>query len=283
MPLQRLEPILAIKPLREIQAELLRLLGGLRKQDWGRPTSASAWTVKDVAAHLLDGDIRRLSLQRDQLAPTQPDKPIAGYEDLIDFLNQLNADWVRAAQRISPRVLIDLIDWAGTRTLDYLQSLDPQAPALWPVAWAGDEVSPNWFDLAREYTEKWHHQQQIREAVGAEGLTSRKWLHPVLDTFVRGLPHRYREVEAEDGAAVALAVLGPAGDDWTLLRRSGGWRLRRGKPESPLCLVELEQDTAWRLFTKSLGVEEARSRASFQGDRRLGLPIFDLVAVIARR
>ena len=59
MSLQSLELILAINPLRDIQVELLRLLRGLRKEDWGRPTSAPAWTVKDVAAHLLDGEEAR--------------------------------------------------------------------------------------------------------------------------------------------------------------------------------------------------------------------------------
>jgi hypothetical protein len=33
------------------------------------------------------------------------------------------------------------------------------------VAWAGEAESKNWFHVARDYSEKWHHQQQIREAV----------------------------------------------------------------------------------------------------------------------
>ena len=31
---------------------------------------------------------------------------------------------------------------------------------------AGEAVSANWFDVAREFTERWHHQQQIRLAIG---------------------------------------------------------------------------------------------------------------------
>ena len=32
-------------------------------------------------------------------APATPDRPIAGYDDLRDYLNALNAQWTGAAQR----------------------------------------------------------------------------------------------------------------------------------------------------------------------------------------
>ena len=39
---------------------LFELLDGLDNNDWTKPTVAGAWTVRGVAAHLLDGDVRRL-------------------------------------------------------------------------------------------------------------------------------------------------------------------------------------------------------------------------------
>jgi hypothetical protein len=36
------------------------LLRGLGPDDWGRPTACALWTVKDIAEHLLDGNLRRL-------------------------------------------------------------------------------------------------------------------------------------------------------------------------------------------------------------------------------
>ena len=33
------------------------------------------------------------------------------------------------------------------------------------VNWAGPEPAPIWLDPAREYTERWVHQQHIRDAV----------------------------------------------------------------------------------------------------------------------
>lgn len=48
------------------------------------------------------------------------------------------------------------------------------------MSWAGEEQSANWFDTAREFTERWHHQQQIRLAVGQPGIMSREFYYPVL-------------------------------------------------------------------------------------------------------
>ena len=54
-------------------------------------------------------------------------------------------------------------------------------------------------ERAREFTERWVHQQQIRDAVGKPGLTERRWLHPVLDAFARALPHALRDHAAPGG------------------------------------------------------------------------------------
>ncbi len=275
------EPIFAVELFPPLHAELLALLHRLSDDDWDKPTVARLWAVKDIVAHLLDGDIRRLSFQRDNLSPIQPDTPIEGYRDLVDFLNQMNADWVKAARRISPELLLAFLALTGPQVYAFFKSLDPFAPAFYPVAWAGDEQTPNWFDLAREYTEKWHHQQQIRDAVGAPGLTDRTWLFPVIDTFLRGLPHRYRDIDAADGTRVTFVVNGEAGGTWTLHKEQPFWRLYTGDPSDVAARVRLDQDTAWRLFTKGLSPDEARSRILVEGDEALGSRVLDLIAVIA--
>ena len=152
-------------------------------------------------AHLLDTCLRRLSFDRDRLQ-SGPRRTFADYADLVGYLNQLNAEWVGTMRRVSPRVLMDLLDLAEPQLHAYFASLDPEAPATIGVAWAGEERSLNWFDLGREYTERWLHQQQIREAVGAPALSQRRWLHPTLDIFVRALPFTYGPVEAPPGTAV---------------------------------------------------------------------------------
>jgi uncharacterized protein (TIGR03083 family) len=257
----------------------MALLSSLTDEEWTRP-AAKRWTVKDVAAHLLDGDVRQLSFRRDGMAPPPADRPMNGYRDFVDFLDHINAVWVDAARRISPRLLVELHAITGPEVSRLFAGLDPYGPALFGVAWAGEESSANWMDAAREYTERWHHQQQIRDATGRASLTGREWLGPVLDTFVRALPHNYRDVEADDGTAVLLAVTGEAGGDWSLLREGGRWTLHAGRAPSPAATMTMDADTAWRLFTKGLPREGAERRVSIEGERRLGEPVLGTLAIM---
>ncbi|MBX7222948.1 MAG: maleylpyruvate isomerase N-terminal domain-containing protein [Blastocatellia bacterium] len=274
------EPVNTVEIYRELHNELITLLQTLTPEDWSRPTVAGNWTVKDVVAHLLDSDIRRLSFQRDGAPQVPPETPIQSYQDLVGFLNALNADWVRAARRISPQLLVQFHSLTGAQVCELFASLDLEAPAFWGVAWAGQDVSPMWFDIAREYTEKWHHQQQIRDAVGAPPLYARKWLHPVLDAFFRGLPHAFREVSAPDGTSVTVEVWGEAGDAWTIQRCHSSWELFAGKPESTACLIRMSADTAWRLLTKGLKPEVAQELVTIEGERELGTPILKMLAIM---
>jgi len=264
----------------ELDAQLIPLLRGLSDEDWARPAVGS-WTVKDVAAHLLDTAIRRLAFDRDRMPPAPPDRPIDGYGDLVAFLNDLNHVWVKSMQRVSPRLLTDFLEKTGAELSEHLASLDPSGQALFSVAWAGEETSESWFDVAREYTERWHHQQQIREAVGAPGLTGRRLMHPVLDAFLRALPHAYRSVEAEEGTAIAVEIAGEAGEEWALVREGGRWRLYEGTPEAPKARVSMSQDTAWRRMTKGITREQAAERSQVTGDRSLGEPVFEMISVMA--
>ena len=96
----------------------------------------------------------------------EPPGEIASCVQLMAYLNQLNAEWMTAARRLSPAALTELLATSGAEYTQFLATLDPWAPAIFAVGWAGESESQNWFHIARDYTEKWHHQQQIREAVG---------------------------------------------------------------------------------------------------------------------
>lgn len=260
--------------------ELMRLLRGLRPADWDKPTACALWSVKDIVAHLLDSCLRRLSFGRDRCIP-KTDHPIAGYADLVTYLNQLNAEWVAACRRLSPQVLMDLMDLASAQLHAYFESLDPHATSLFGVAWAGQDSSPNWFDVGREYTERWLHQQQIREAVGAPGLNGREWLNPALDIFLRALPFTYRQVKAEPGTSVQVDIRGDAGGVWTLARGSEMWSLFAGADPGAAARIILDQETAWKLFSKGLSANQARRAIRIEGDPALGAPVLGTLAVMA--
>jgi uncharacterized protein (TIGR03083 family) len=279
--LQPVEPVLTAHLFGGLHAELLALLRGLPPEAWERPTRAGAWQVRDVAAHLLDGDLRKLSFHRDGAALPSPASPIHDYASLLTHLNALNAEWTRAARRIGPRVLADLLAFTGAQVAEFVNGLDPRAEALFPVAWAGEDVSLNWLDTGREYTERWHHQQQIREAVGAPALLQREWLFPVLDVSMRALPFAYRDAAADPGTAVAFVVNGPAGGRWTLRRDDGAWCLYAGEPERPDCRLSLDADTAWRIFFKAIPSAEAAAAVRCEGVARLREPFLAALAVMA--
>lgn len=276
-----LEPIWTADLLLPLHEELMGLLRGLSPAEWEKPTVAVPWSVRDMVAHLLDTDIRRLSFQRDGLPPLEPEGEVESFMGLVAFLDQLNAEWVRAARRISPAVMLAFLSITGPQMAALMRGLDPIAPSFFPVAWAGEDLSPTWFDIAREYTEKWHHQQHIREAVGAPGLTEARWLAPVLDTFMRALPHTYRSVAAVEGTRLVVTLTGAAGGSWTLAHEGGEWQLYRGSTSHPLAQVMLGEGLAWRLFTKGISAEAARPQVQIDGDKALGAHLLRLLAIMA--
>jgi uncharacterized protein (TIGR03083 family) len=273
-------PVLLVDRLAPLHAELIALLRGLAPADWSRPTACALWSVKDIAAHLLDDDLRRLSSHRDG-QPLSGESPPVDYPSLVSRINRMNAEWVTAARRLSPRVLVDLLEVTGPQVVDLFRSIDPFAPAHWAVAWAGETASPHWFDVGRDYTERWLHQQQIRDAVGAPPLTGRVWLGPVLELFVRAVPVALRDTAGAPGAAIHLAIQGEAGGDWTVQRQERAWTLLAGSSPGATATVRLSDDTAWRVFSKGLRAADARERIRIEGDQALGAAALGALAVMA--
>lgn len=274
-----LPPLATAHLFREVCSALHDLLASLGPDDWTKPTVHATRDVKDLVAHLLDGSFRRLSFQRDGHVIPAPE--MRTFEAMVGFVQRLNAEWMVAARRLSPRLLMEMLRRADEEVAALFEGLDPEGPAIFSVAWAGEEWSQNWFDVAREYTEKWHHQQQIRDAVGRPGLTERRYLHPVLDAFVRGAPHAYRDVPAADGAGVDLVITGEAGGTWQLARAADRWELVTTRETPAVTTVELDADSAWRLWTKGIEPAEARARAVVRGDEALAAPVFRMVTIMA--
>lgn len=227
---------------------------------------------------MLGDDVGVLSRRRD--GHSSQTQSVDSWDELVAFLNEWNEQWLAAARRLSPRLLIDLLSVTGDELYRYFKSIDLNALGG-PVSWAGPEPAPVWLDIAREYTERWLHQQQIRDAVKRPGLRDRRFLGPVLETFVRALPHTYRDVEAAAGTHVKLIVSGEAGGEWSLVRRERGWLLGRGEESAPTATVRLDQNIAWRLFTKGLSEEQAHEAVRIEGDEALGAKMLEAVAIIA--
>ncbi|GAA4456807.1 maleylpyruvate isomerase family mycothiol-dependent enzyme [Nibrella saemangeumensis] len=280
--MQQLPTIATLELFPILHEKLITLLRSLSAEDWHRPTVCKDWSVKDIASHLLDGNLRRITLYRDQYqSPEKPD--IRSYRDLVDYLNQLNNSWVRATRRFSPRIITDLLEQTGEEVNELFNALPPNEPAIFSVAWAGQDTSPNWFHIAREYTENWHHQQQIRLAVDQpDGIMTAELYYPLLDTFMRALPHTYREIPAEDGTLLQVSVTGEGGGNWYLYRQQQAWQLLYNPPfQHPSDQVTIDGKIAWRLFTKGISREAALPYVSIDGNRPLGEHVLSMLSVMA--
>jgi uncharacterized protein (TIGR03083 family) len=277
--IQPLQPILTAHLFPKLEGMLAELLRSLTPDDWEKQTVSPKWKVKDVAAHLLDTPLRGVSIARDGYLPEAP--KISSNADLAAYINRLNQEGVSFYRRLSPPVLITLMEAASKLLVNYHRSRDPFALALFGVSWAGEEKSANWFDTAREFTERWHHQEQIRLAVNKPGIMTRELYYPVVDSFLRALPFAYRAVSAQPGTFVQINVSGECGGSWYLHRSEEKWELLDAPCGEKVSETTIPQEIAWRVFTKGIDRESALLRVKVSGDAELGLHVLKMVSIVA--
>jgi uncharacterized protein (TIGR03083 family) len=277
-------PAIDTRPMfvRERRA-LLDLLGSLEAGDWGRPTVCPGWDVHDVVGHVLNDYMRRLSGIRDGWSGAV----FADDETLPAYVARVNGVFVEATRQCSPRLMVELLAHLGPQLDEVWAGARLDAPAAVDVSWAStEEPSPAWLDIAREYTEFWVHQQQIRDAVDRPGADEPELLGPVIDTFLRALPHTLRTVDRPRGTTVRFDVTGPAGGTWWATRGTDRWL--PGGPDASgapggeaAARVTTDQDTLWRLATRGILPAEARRRSVLAGDEPLTTAATTLLAVVA--
>lgn len=258
-----------VRPLlRQERAELLTLLSALTAEQWRAPTRAPGWSVKDVALHLLDDDLGWLSRDRDGDRSGLLD--VGDHDDFVRALAGKNQRWVDGAQGLSREVVHGLLAWAGEQMDAHYAGMDLTARGH--VSWAGGDV-PVWFDVEQDLTERWVHQQQVREAVGVDDGYAARYLPVVLATFVWAFPAQY-EPYAAPGTLVGLDL--GAGPGWTLTRTARSWTLDEGLPSAADASLRTDADTAWRLLTGA----EHTGEVHLAGRRDLTDPLLAVRGII---
>ena len=260
------------------RSALLGLLEGLSASDWEASTVCPGWSVKDIAAHLVGDDLSIVARWRDDYAAGS--FSLDSWDEVVAEINRRNEAWVDAMRRLSPALVVDLLRWTAGPTLEAFRDRD-QIAMGGSVSWAGPAPAPGWLHVAREYTERWHHQQQIREAVGRPLLDEPAFLEPVLATFARSLPRAYRDTAAPNGTQIGIDFSGPAGSQWAVVRDEGRWTLLEGPADDPVAVIRVGQDAAWRLFTRGLPREAAAAAVSVEGEASWREPFLGAVAVLA--
>jgi uncharacterized protein (TIGR03083 family) len=265
-------PAIDVRPvLTEERADLLEFLAGLTPEEWAMPTAAPGWRVKDVALHLLDDDPGWLSRGREGDRSGRLDDT-GEYGGFVAALAAKNQRFVDGAAGLSRRVVVDLLAWAGEQMDDYYAAMDLQDSGA--VLWASSTTVPVWFDIAQDLTERWVHQQQMRDAVGRPGQYAHKYLPLVLRTFVWAFPHQY-VAPAAPGTTVGLDL--GSGGAWALTHVGERWELEEGSPAAPQAALSMEGDAAWRLLT---GATVPEGTLTMEGDTALLQPLLAVRGIL---
>jgi uncharacterized protein (TIGR03083 family) len=257
--------------LPRLRTELSTLLAELSDADWTRPTACPDWPVHGVASHLLGVELGNVSVRRDRWG-TGPGEG----EDLDSWLNAFNQQWVEAARRISPTLLVELINVAGLRFEEHAATLNLDA-AGGPVPWAtGSDPAPVWLDVAREYMERYVHQQQIREATGHPPLGA-AFTSPVLTTAAHALPRALDQVVRPVGTVVAFTAEGEGGGSWHVVRAVARWELASGPVAGAVaCHVRTTVGGALKLYAR----DPSAPPLTWQGDHELAGALAGVKAVL---
>jgi uncharacterized protein (TIGR03083 family) len=272
------EPPFEVAPLFVTErSRLLELLGGFAPADWQRPSPCPGWTVLGLCAHLAGDDLGFLARHRDGYYGTQPPE-LAGEDAFAGWLDGLQAQWVEAARRMSPRIVTDLLAWSGPQVAETLRAEDPRARTA-SVSWAGQDPLPAWVDQVRELSEYWIHRQQLLQALGRPSDLRPDVAGPVLDGLRLAYRFRLANAQGEPGDTVTVAVSGPVARTWFLVAAESGWEFREQPGGRAVAALSMTTEQAWRLLTNNLP-PAARSRITASGDPALLAILFRTRAII---
>ena len=260
------------RPLfRPLSNDFIELVRSFDPEMWNRPTCYPTWRVREIVSHLVQTALTRISIERDRFLPTATIESVS-FSGLSDHIDTRNDAWATATSGLSPELLVEFVEFVEPRLVALIENTDIRGEATFAVAWAGETNSRMRFDIAREFTERWHHQQQIREAVRTRSITETRYLVPVIKTFVQCLPYWFREISVEAERCIKIEITGASGGVWELFSENGVWKIAERNEMEPDAIVRLTDDTAWRFWSRSVTEDEAAERIEFEGE----LPVRDV-------
>jgi uncharacterized protein (TIGR03083 family) len=259
------------------RARLNELLAGLGPADWDRPSPCPGWTVLGLCSHLVGDDLGFIARHRDgHFGTPGPDDATEG--EFVAWLDNLQDEWVRAGRRLSPRIVADLIDWAGPQVAETMRAEDPRA-RTGGVSWASTGPVPAWLNQARELSEYWIHRQQLLQALGRPSDLRADLAEPVLDALRWAYPFRLGQSPAEPGETVTISVRGPVTLTWHLVAAGAGWAFRDRPGKWVVAGLAMTTEQAWRLLTNNLPAAERSGIIATGEQKQLGI-LFETRAIL---
>jgi hypothetical protein len=126
------------------------------------------------------------------------------------------------------------------------------------------------------------HQQQIRDAVGRQGLMTQEWFYPFLDVCMMALPHTLQNTSPKEGSSIKITVSGDGGGDWAVQYNSGRWNFISPDSKSTFNVsITIAGTDAWKMFSKSIRPEDILERIQIKGDKDLAQVALSMVSFMA--
>jgi uncharacterized protein (TIGR03083 family) len=258
---------------------LLDLLADLGDEEWDAPTECPAWTVKDVALHVLGDDLSLLSRQRDGatngLIFYAEKHPGLDFRHLLDGFNE---QWVEGATFFSAPLVLELLRLTGEWTSSFYGAVDLERLGEPVGFFGGSGPSPYWKAIAREYVERWVHQQQIRRALERPDLGP-EYLEPAAAVVARSFAAHLPALEAAPGTAFVLTVTDVA--SWSYRLGDDGWALDDGRPADATVELALPQADATAVLSRGRSRDDVRAAFEVSGDEALAERALQVISAMA--
>src|SRR3990172_1323818 len=194
-----------IDDLEEEQAALGRVLDALSAADWGAPTHAPGWSVRDQVSHLAFFD------EAASLAITNRDAFVAGAHADLQAGSDMEGRYLARGRSMAPSGVLDWWRTASSALIAAARTLDPRAR----LPWYGPDMSPASFITAR-LMETWSHGLDVVDVVDGDRPDTDRLRH-VAFLGVRTRPFSYSIRGLQPPAAgVRVELTSPSGEKWVL-------------------------------------------------------------------
>ncbi|HEV7967791.1 MAG TPA: maleylpyruvate isomerase N-terminal domain-containing protein [Candidatus Acidoferrales bacterium] len=124
-----MQPIFTAHLFPRPEAKRIELLRSLTPEDWEKQTLAPKWQGKDVAAHLLDTQIRKVAAARRGYTAENAKKLPPSM--LVTLINSRNAEGFRQYRQLNPNDLISKME-AASRARNTTRRLIRSVPPCFP-------------------------------------------------------------------------------------------------------------------------------------------------------